>query len=350
MKKYFSSIFYFIGILLLITLFILYPKLCIEGAKDGLLLWFQKLLPSLFPFIVLINSLSSLDILLKGCSRISPFTKRYLGISGQGFFTFVLGAISGYPTGAKIVERLLKQEQISYREAENLLCFCNNCGPLFIIGTVGVLFLDCAPLGYFLLLIHLLSSISVLFLFHNRNFIQTSHADFPISQKSIISIFNESISNAMDSIVYVGGYIIFFSVLIRFLESFLSNLNDVKNLSILLLGALEISTGIADTSILLKQDFSLALLAFISGLIGFGGFCVYFQVLHFIKDFPIRIPLYLFSKTIQAILSVCYTLLLFPIWHGFFYHTTFTFPLSACVLCLLVLVFIRLMSKKLFIQ
>ncbi len=59
----------------------------------------------------------------------------YLGI---GAYAFIMGIISGYPVGAKIVTEFRKNGNCSRAEAERLLAFTNNSGPLFIIGTVGV--------------------------------------------------------------------------------------------------------------------------------------------------------------------------------------------------------------------
>ncbi len=59
----------------------------------------------------------------------------YLGI---GAYAFIMGIISGYPVGAKIVTEFRKNGDCSRAEAERLLAFTNNSGPLFIIGTVGI--------------------------------------------------------------------------------------------------------------------------------------------------------------------------------------------------------------------
>jgi sporulation integral membrane protein YlbJ len=346
MKKNISSELYFFSLLLFILIFIKYPHVCITGAKEGLLLWFEKLLPSLFPFIVLVNSLSSSHILLRGCQKASPFIKKYLGISGQGFFAFILGAIAGYPTGAKVIEKLLSQKQISKKEAENLICFCNNCGPLFIVGTVGVLLLQSTSLGYFLLLIHILSSLSMLLLFKNKK-IYTSHSSsVSVLQKSPISLFNESISNAMDAIVHVGGYIIFFSVLVHFLNFFLFTSNEPSFFGFLPVAILEISIGIAHFSSNISNQGLISSLALISGLIGFGGFCVYFQALYFLKDFSLNTSSYLLSKAIQGILSVLYTCILFPLWQYVLYQTPFAFPTWPTTLLILFFSILVLLIKK----
>ncbi len=57
---------------------------------------------------------------------------------GIGAYAFVMGIISGYPVGAKIVTEFKNNGECSKAEAERLLSFTNNSGPLFIIGTVGI--------------------------------------------------------------------------------------------------------------------------------------------------------------------------------------------------------------------
>lgn len=46
-------------------------------------------------------------------------------------------------------------------EAERMLAFTNNSGPLFIIGTVGILLFGNTSIGILLFITHLLSSITV---------------------------------------------------------------------------------------------------------------------------------------------------------------------------------------------
>ncbi len=62
--------------------------------------------------------------------------KPIFNVPGIGAYAFIMGIISGYPVGAKIVTEFRKNGECSKVEAERLLSFSNNSGPLFIIGTV----------------------------------------------------------------------------------------------------------------------------------------------------------------------------------------------------------------------
>lgn len=97
---------------------------------------------------------------------------------GEGAFAFIMGIISGYPVGAKIVTKLRENNICTKEECERLLAFTNNSGPLFIVGTVGISLIGDTSIGIILLLVHILASITVGIIFRfwksspslNRNY------------------------------------------------------------------------------------------------------------------------------------------------------------------------------------
>ena len=86
-------------------------------------------------------------------------------VPGEGSFAFLMGIISGYPTGAKIVSNLKEKIICNTEECERLIAFTNNSGPLFIVGTVGSSLLSNSKIGFLLLFTHILACITVGFLF-----------------------------------------------------------------------------------------------------------------------------------------------------------------------------------------
>ena len=97
-------------------------------------------------------------------------------VPGEGAFAFIMGIISGYPTGAKIVIDFRKQGICTKAEAERLLAFTNNSGPLFIVGTIGISLFANTTTGFLLLITHILACITVgiLFRFWKKNDIPSS--------------------------------------------------------------------------------------------------------------------------------------------------------------------------------
>lgn len=306
-------------LILLMLLLLCYPNLCLSAAQKGLLLWFNKVLPSLLPFMILINLIVPLNVFGPLAQISHPTTKCLWHLPGESFFACLMGLMAGYPMGAKVTYALYHEEKLDLNEARATLCFCNNCGPLFIVGTVGTAMLGCTSLGYFLLLIHMLSVLCMSFLVtHPLPTLQTkTHHLSQQTTADFTTLLNQAVMQSMDTIVCVGGYIIFFSVLL----SLLTDLPLIKQLlhwlptSLqttwhLTMGCLlEISNGAYQISLIPTTIYTIALL---SSCISFGGCCVYFQMLHVLEGHHNLAEAYLPAKCIQALISFGLTLLLYP--------------------------------------
>ena len=113
------------------------PTQAMTGAKNGLTLCCNVIIPSLFPFFVLSSLAVDLGLaaylgrLLEGVMR--PLFR----VSGCCAMAVVLGFVGGYPLGAKTALELYRQGLCTKTETERLLAFCNNSGPAFILGVVG---------------------------------------------------------------------------------------------------------------------------------------------------------------------------------------------------------------------
>ena len=137
-------------VFLLFTLCLLvFSKSNLPAVKSGLTLWASSVVPSLFPFFVSTELLMHTSIV----SILGKFLNKYMrplfNIRGEGAFAFIMGIISGYPVGAKIASNFRKNNICPKEECERLLSFTNNSGPLFIIGTVGILMFGNTTIRYF---------------------------------------------------------------------------------------------------------------------------------------------------------------------------------------------------------
>ena len=106
------------------------------AAKAGLKLWANNVVPSLFPFFIATNLLSHTNIINFISKKCNCIMSPLFNVPGESAYAFILGLISGYPVGAKIVTDLRNRNLCSKDEGERMLAFTNNSGPLFIIGTV----------------------------------------------------------------------------------------------------------------------------------------------------------------------------------------------------------------------
>lgn len=124
-------------IFLLFTLFlVLFSKSNLIAAKNGLTLWANSVIPSLLPFFIASELLTYTNIINIIERLLNKIMRPIFNVPGCGAFAFILGMISGYPVGAKIVTDLRNNDFCTKREGERLLSFTNNSGPLFILGTV----------------------------------------------------------------------------------------------------------------------------------------------------------------------------------------------------------------------
>lgn len=117
---------------------VLFSNQNLTATKNGLALWFNSVVPSLLPFFIATELLGYTNIVSKIGKLLNKIMKPIFNVPGIGAYAFVMGIISGYPVGAKIVTSFREQGLCSKAQCERLLAFTNNSGPLFIIGTVGI--------------------------------------------------------------------------------------------------------------------------------------------------------------------------------------------------------------------
>lgn len=88
-----------LGAVFFLAVLLAYPQTVFEGAREGLLLWFNTVFPAQFPFFVCIALLIELDVLPIFQRLFEPFMRRVFGLPGEASFVWLSGCISGYPVG-----------------------------------------------------------------------------------------------------------------------------------------------------------------------------------------------------------------------------------------------------------
>lgn len=125
-----------VAVVLCLILLLLQPALAASGAKNGLLLWANVILPTLLPFMICVGAVTALDGIPIVTKPFYPLLKGLFGLSRQGSFAFISGLLCGYPIGAKVTGDLVERGEISRREAQILLAICNHPSPMFLLGFV----------------------------------------------------------------------------------------------------------------------------------------------------------------------------------------------------------------------
>ena len=316
-------------IFLLFTIcLIIFSKSNIQAVRNSLNIWFNNVIPSLFPFFIATELLNHTNIPKVFGNMFNKIMRPIFNFPGIGAYALIMGIISGYPVGAKIVTNFRNQNLCTKEEAERLITFTNNSGPLFILGTVGIsLFFDYS-IGLLLLFTHILACISVGIIFRfwkskekeKRNTYITNNN---ITFNSLGEILSKSIISAINSVILIGGFIVLFGIVLSILQktyilNFLKipfipifNLLNIKTEFIIpiLTGILELTNGVTTVSSITSQN--LATNDIISAfLLGFGGISIMLQVLSIISKSDISIKPYILGKLLQGIFSAFYTFII----------------------------------------
>ena len=111
---------------------LLYPQEALAASKEGMQLWLNVLLPVLLPFLILTGILIHTNMAGKLLQPVEVIWNKVLGVSAAGAYAVIVGALCGYPVGAKITSDLYENHQISESEAKYLLTFTNHASPVFV--------------------------------------------------------------------------------------------------------------------------------------------------------------------------------------------------------------------------
>lgn len=280
-------------LLLLFTFLILFnPGLAVEGAKNGLLLWFQSLLPALLPFMILSGILVETKVFLPFCKWLHPLFERLFSVSAEGCIALFLGFFCGFPIGAHVTADLLRSRQISKSEAQYLLSICNNFSPVFLTGFVKA-YAPGIPVWNLLLVVY---GAPLLFglLTGKRRVLRTTCVEIQEKKTSdnvfSIAMFDASIMRSFSAITKLGGYLILFGIFAKMVTA----LKTVTILKAILLTITEITTSIPYTATRISSSAFKEFLL-LSGLV-FGGISGIAQTKSMTADCALSIRAYAADK------------------------------------------------------
>lgn len=128
MKKTISLLILFLCLILLF----LHPMLTVSAAANGLMLWYQNILPALLPFAILSNILISSGAFYHISGILYPVIRILIPCSRNACFPLLAGFLFGFPMGSRICAQMLEENQLSREEAVILFAICNNISPMFI--------------------------------------------------------------------------------------------------------------------------------------------------------------------------------------------------------------------------
>lgn len=206
--------------------------LSLSYAGLGLELWFRKMIPSLLPFMILSGIAVRLNLTEKLSMAVYPFAGRIYRVRKNVCYCMMLGFLCGFPMGAKVTGELLEHGKITHREAEYLLAFCNNIGPVYFC-SFALPLLDrrlTAPYLFGMYGIPLLYGLALRYTAFRDLAQEDSRSRIPLKAaelrccekpsvrsasfwEQLLEATEESIRSSGQSILTLGGYMILFNLL-----------------------------------------------------------------------------------------------------------------------------------------
>lgn len=313
-KRNLTDIIFSAAILFVMALIILNPAIFSKSTINGIKLFFCAVLPGLFPFMFLTKMLTEVGLAFKISKKLDNVSQKTFGTPGVSIYCFFMSILSGYPIGAKIIAELYQKELITEDDAKRMSIFCTTSGPIFVIGSVGVGMLSSFKLGVIIYLSHIVSAVlcGLIYNLFHKNTNKAKSQNPPQTQKTS-GMFSLVLSDTINSILMVGGYITIF-YLISEIFSVLGIINYVsivisnalpsskissETISGLLYGLIEVTHGVKSLSSI--NPISVPL---ICGLISFSGISIIMQSLSFLKQAKIKAHNFITIKCVQMIISM----------------------------------------------
>lgn len=294
----------YFGVFIIIGVILFRSESVIRFSKDAMDMCYEIIIPSLFPFFVCSGLLiySGFGSIIANLAQ--GIMRPIFNVAPAGAAAFVMGILSGFPSGAICTADLYRCGNLSKSEAERLLAFCNNSGPLFIIGAIGTALYHKPQYGVMLYVIHIISSIIVGIIF--RNYKKEAHNSPPTyvntKELSASTAFATSLNTAAKNMITVCFSIIFFSAISR---AVLEMIPSPPALDSVISGICEFSTGVIK---IYGLDYNTAQKLILTSLIvGFSGISVHIQVAAVTAEAELSLKPYIIGKCLHSITAAVLT-------------------------------------------
>ena len=331
---------FFTTICLLLALGVIcYPATAFQAAQRGLQTWWEIVFPSLLPFFIIAELLMHLGFVAFLGAILEQAMRPIFNLPGCSGFIIAVSYLSGFPLCAILTSQLRRDYLCTKKEGERLIAFTSNASPLFMLGAVGIGMYGNPSLGPLIAIIHYLSNflcgiVLKAFSGHKAPALSNSGkqnillsagkaftASSQLKSKSFGKLLGETVHNASLTILTIGGFITFFSVLVGVLQAagifslllhLLTPLTSYFHLDQTLIqgiffGFFEITIGINEISH--SSSSLLAQLVAIEVLLAWNGLAIQAQITGMVIDSDLSTTPYFLTRLLQIPMAILITLL-----------------------------------------
>lgn len=288
-----------------ILLLLFYADSAVGAVRAGLLLCRDTVIPALFPFMVA----SEILVGSGGAAAIGKLLSRpaglLLGMPGAAACPVVLGALCGFPTGARAAAALYDAGALSAKQCTRLLTFINNPSSAYMISAVGASLLGSRRLGLLLWSVSLVCSFGtalVTRVLMPDGSTGADHAPQPVRMGA--EVFTGAVGAAAQSMLAVCAYVLFFSAVLGAWQSALSGVALPPAVNAILYGTVEMSGGIARAAQIQDPTQAAVVCAALSCWSGLSVMC---QIMTVCRGRGFSFVPYLLAKAAQALIAAALT-------------------------------------------
>lgn len=222
--------------------------------------------------------------------------KFLFNVNGNCVAAILLGSIAGFPVGAKCAAMLYDKNLCSKDEAERILPYCNNAGPAFIIGTIGIGIFNDYKIGVMIYIVQIISAVICgIILSFPRKQINSYPNPYTINNITAATI-SKSVINAGTSMISICGHICFFSFLLNIIIKLITNITTNPYIITFICGLFEITSGFNCAGHL---TYGVAIAALFCG---WSGLSVQMQISSLVSQHGISMKYCILGKLLQGVL------------------------------------------------
>ncbi|MDE6597903.1 MAG: hypothetical protein K2K60_04620 [Clostridia bacterium] len=285
---------------------IIYPERYIQSCFQGFAMWAECVLPSLFPFMVIMLIFIKTGIAERAALPLKKATSIF-GLPPAAAVCFVMSICSGYPAGSRAVAEFYESGSVNAKDCKKLAALCSTSGPLFIIGSIGVKMLNDKGAGWKILLAHVVAVllVSVIICLFTKKGEKAEYRRAPADKNVLYNAFYSGVI----SVAVAGGFIAFFCVaaqvavdfnLLYPIEKLLCLFTDETSAQAVCRGLVEATSGCRS----LADGGGKLTLPFAGFLITFGGISILMQQLSYLLKAKVNALYFIGVKFIQGVISL----------------------------------------------